>query len=65
MDFELSDELKDFRKMVREFALSEFTSEVARKRDFEESYPDDLRIKSLQKGIIDFANPWKTMVAIE
>jgi acyl-CoA dehydrogenase len=65
MDFELSDELKDFKKMVREFALSEFTSEVARKHDFEESYPDDLRKKSLEKGIIDFASPWKTMVAIE
>ncbi|MHB8361006.1 MAG: acyl-CoA dehydrogenase family protein [Thermoplasmataceae archaeon] len=65
MDFELNEELKEFKKKVREFALKEFPMEIARKHDYEESYPEEIRVKSLNTGIIDFSNPWKTMVAVE
>ncbi|EQD62736.1 acyl-CoA dehydrogenase domain protein [mine drainage metagenome] len=65
MDFELNEELKEFKKKVREFALKEFPMETARKHDYEESYPEEIRLKSLSTGIIDFSNPWKTMVAVE
>ena len=65
MDFDLSPELEDYRKKVREFAIKEFREDIAQKHDLEEKYPDDLRLKALKNGIIDFTNPWKTMLGIE
>ena len=65
MNFELSEELQQFRKKVRDFALREFTRELAEKHDYEESYPEELRRKAFKEGIIDFSNPWATMIAIE
>ncbi len=65
MDFELDKELDEYRKKVREFSLKEFTGELASSHDIEEKYPNDLRMKALNAGIIDFSNPWKTMIGIE
>ncbi len=65
MDFELDRELKEYREKVREFSLREFTAEEASRYDMEEKYPEELRKKALKAGIIDFSNPWKTMIGIE
>ncbi|MHB1440851.1 MAG: acyl-CoA dehydrogenase family protein [Cuniculiplasma sp.] len=65
MDFELSEELKQYGKKVREFSLREFSNKVASIYDIQEKYPDELRLKALKEGIIDFSNPWKTMIGIE
>ena len=65
MDFDLPADLEEYRKQVREFSLREFTEEIAMMHDIEEKYPDDLRKKALESGIIDFSNPWKTMLGIE
>ncbi len=65
MNFELDEELINYKEKVRAFALKEFTEEVARTHDIEEKYPNELRIKALHEGIIDFMNPWKTMIGIE
>ncbi len=65
MDFDLSEELKQYGKKVREFSLKEFSNKVASIYDIQEQYPDELRIKALKEGIIDFSNPWKTMIGIE
>lgn len=65
MNFELDEELSKYKEKVRSFALKEFTEEVARIHDIEEKYPNELRMKALHEGIIDFMNPWKTMIGIE
>lgn len=65
MNFELDEELINYKEKVRSFALKEFTEEVARTHDIEEKYPNELRMKALHEGIIDFMNPWKTMIGIE
>lgn len=65
MNFELDEELTEYKNKVRSFALKEFTQEMARTHDIEEKYPNELRMKALQEGIIDFSNPWKTMIGIE
>jgi Acyl-CoA dehydrogenases len=65
MNFELDEELNEYKNKVRSFALKEFTKEMARTHDIEEKYPNELRMKALQEGIIDFSNPWKTMIGIE
>jgi acyl-CoA dehydrogenase len=65
MDFDLPEELEEYRKKVREFALKEFKAELAEKCDREEIYPDELRKKTFEEGFVDFSNPWKTMIAIE
>lgn len=65
MDFELSDELKEVQKKAREFALSEFTQEMARMFDKEEKYPHEIRKKAFEKGLIDPTNPWAMLITIE
>ena len=65
MDFDLPADLEEYRKQVREFSLREFTEETAMMHDIKEKYPDELRKKALESGIIDFSNPWKTMLGIE
>ena len=59
------EELEDYRQKIREFALKEFTEDVAAEYDRKESYPDDLRRKSLSLGIVDMQNPAKVLIAIE
>lgn len=65
MDFEMSDELKKYRKSVREFALREFTQDLARDCDKNEVYPEDLRKKAVKEKIIDPSDPWKILIAVE
>ena len=59
------EEYDDYRKKIKEFASKEFTDEIAAKYDRSETYPDDLRKKSLSLGIIDMQNPAKILIAIE
>ncbi len=59
------EEYNDYRNKIREFALKEFNEEVAARYDREEKYPDELRKKSLDLGIIDMQNPAKVMIGIE
>ncbi len=65
MDFELGEELEEYKKKVREFALREFTPELAAKCDREEKYPEELRKASVAEGIMDASQPWKILVAVE
>lgn len=65
MDFEFTRELEDFRKKVREFAQREFTPELARRHDLEETYPEELRKKSVRAGLFDPSDPWKTLISVE
>ncbi len=59
------EEYDEYRNKIREFALKEFTEEMAAEYDRKEEYPDELRKKSLSLGIIDMQNPAKVMIAIE
>ena len=65
MDFEFPEEISEFRRKVREFALKELTPELALKHDREESYPHELKDKVIKAKLMDPADPWKTLVAIE
>lgn len=65
MDFELGEELEEYRKKVRDFALREFTPELAEKCDRDEQYPEELRKASVAEGIMDASQPWKILVAVE
>ncbi len=59
------EELDDYRNKIREFALNEFTEDIASEYDRKEAYPDELRKKSLSLGIVDMQNPAKVLIAIE
>ena len=65
MDFELPDDLKEIQKKIRDFARKEITQELARKYDREEKYPEEIRKKAFEAGIIDPSNPWATLLTIE
>jgi alkylation response protein AidB-like acyl-CoA dehydrogenase len=65
MDFELDEKTIKMKEKAREFALTEFTSELAELCDREERYPDEIRRKAYAAGFIDMANPWTMLVAME
>ena len=65
MDFELPDDLKEIKKKAREFALREITSELARKYDRDEKFPEELRKRAYASGMIDYSNPWSVLVLSE
>lgn len=65
MDFELGEELEQYRAKIREFARRELTSELAEKCDTEEKYPEELREISVKEGIITPSEPWKVLIATE
>ena len=65
MDFELPEDVAAVRKKARDFALREFTPEVASKYDREETYPDEIRRKAFSEGFLDMSNPWGMLVAME
>ncbi len=65
MDFELPEDVAAVRKKARDFALREFTPEVASMYDREETYPDDIRRKAFSEGFLDMSNPWGMLVAME
>ncbi|MEM0140175.1 MAG: acyl-CoA dehydrogenase family protein [Ferroplasma sp.] len=59
------EEYDEYRKKIREFANKEFNEETAAKYDREEKYPDALRKKSLDLGIVDMQSPAKVLIGIE
>ncbi len=65
MDFELPEDVAAVRKKARDFALREFTPEVASMYDREETYPDGIRRKAFSEGFLDMSNPWGMLVAME
>ena len=65
MAFSLPDTVEEIRKKAREFALREFTQEVADKCDREELYPKETQKKLYASGIIDISNPWSIVVTME
>lgn len=65
MDFDFTEEQVKFREKAREFAEREFSSEVARKFDREEKYPEEIRKKAYAEHVIDYSDPWKVLIAIE
>jgi acyl-CoA dehydrogenase len=65
MDFDFPEELAETRKKIREFGLRELTPELAEKYDREEKYPNEIRKKAFEAGIINYENPWGMLMAIE
>ena len=65
MDFDFPEELVETRKKIREFGLRELTPELAEKYDREEKYPNEIRKKAFEAGIINYENPWGMLMAIE
>ncbi|MEM0156146.1 MAG: acyl-CoA dehydrogenase family protein [Thermoplasmataceae archaeon] len=65
MDFDFPEELEEIRKRIREFGLREFRPDLAEKYDREEKYPNEIRKKAFEAGIIDYQNPWGMLLAIE
>ncbi len=65
MDFEFPDEIAKARERAVEFARKEITPELALKCDRDEKFPEELRKKAFQYGIVDYRNPWSMLVTIE
>jgi alkylation response protein AidB-like acyl-CoA dehydrogenase len=65
MDFDLPEDLKEFKKKAREFALKELTPEFARKYDRDEKFPDELRKRAYASGLVDYSNPWSVLILQE
>lgn len=65
MDFDFPEDIDNARKKAMEFAQREITSEMAKKYDREEKFPEELRKKAFENGIVDYTNPWSMLVTIE
>lgn len=65
MDFEFSQEIEKARENARKFAMESITSELARKYDAEEKFPEEIWKKAISSKMVDFANPWSMLVTIE
>lgn len=65
MDFELDRNTLEMKRKAREFALKEFTPELAELCDREERYPEEIRRRAFEAGFLDMANPWTMLVAME
>lgn len=65
MDFDFPEEIQKAREKAADFAKKEINSELARKYDREEKFPEELRKKAFEYGIIDYMNPWSMLVTIE
>ncbi|BAB60470.1 acyl-CoA dehydrogenase [Thermoplasma volcanium GSS1] len=65
MNFELDENLLNFRKKIEEFAKREFTEDLASKYDEQEHYPEDVFTKMMSEGIFDYTNPWNILMATE
>lgn len=65
MDFNLPPELEEKRKVVRAFALKEFTDEKKRYYDENEKFPFEIRKKALEQGILQYGNYWDLLITIE
>ncbi len=65
MDFDFPEDITKAREKASDFAKKEISSEMARKYDLEEKFPEELRKKAFEYGIIDYQNPWSMLVTIE
>ncbi len=65
MDFDFPEDIVNARKKAQEFAKKEINSEMAKKYDSLEKFPEELRKKAFEYGIIDYQNPWSMLVTIE
>ncbi|MGB9815389.1 MAG: acyl-CoA dehydrogenase family protein [Thermoplasmata archaeon] len=65
MDFTLPAELEEKRKIVRAFALKEFTDEKKRYYDEQEKFPFEIRKKAMEQGILNYTNYWDLLITIE
>lgn len=65
MDFAMDEKYEEHRKKVRDFAKKEFTEKIAEECDTGEKYPEELRRKAFEAGLMDFTDPWKILITIE
>lgn len=65
MDFDFPEDIQKAREKAADFARKEISSEMAREYDRLEKFPEELRKKAFEYGIIDYANPWSMLVTIE
>lgn len=65
MDFDFPDDINEARKKAQDFARKEISSEAAKEYDKEEKFPEELRKKAFEYGIVDYTNPWSMLVTIE
>ncbi len=65
MEFNLEEKYVEYGKKVRDFAQKEFTRALIEKCDNDEHYPEELRVKTYNEGIMDFTDPWKVLIGIE
>ncbi|MCL5783592.1 MAG: acyl-CoA/acyl-ACP dehydrogenase [Candidatus Thermoplasmatota archaeon] len=65
MDFDFPEDIVIARQKASDFAKKEITSADAQAYDKQEEFPDDLRKKAFELGIVDYTNPWSMLVTIE
>ncbi len=65
MDFDFPEDIVIARQKASDFAKKEIKPEDARVYDKQEKFPDDLRKKAFELGIVDYTNPWSMLVTIE
>ena len=65
MDFEFPEDIVKAREKAAEFARKEISSKKALMYDQEEKFPEELKKKAFQYGIVDYTNPWSMLVTIE
>ncbi|EQB72151.1 MAG: hypothetical protein AMDU1_APLC00013G0063 [Thermoplasmatales archaeon A-plasma] len=65
MDFEFPEDIVKAREKAAEFARKEISSKKALMYDREEKFPEELKKKAFQYGIVDYTNPWSMLVTIE
>ena len=65
MDFDFPEDISNARKKAQEFARKEINSSMAREYDRNEKFPEELRKKAFELGLVDYTNPWSMLVTIE
>lgn len=65
MDFDFPEDIQKAREKAADFARKEFNSDMAEEFDRKEKFPEEIRKKAFEYGIIDYANPWSMLVTIE
>ena len=65
MDFDFPEDINNARKKAQEFARKEINSRMAKEYDRKEKFPEELRKKAFEQGLVDYTNPWSMLVTIE
>ena len=65
MDFDFPEDINNARKKAQEFARKEINSRMAKEYDRKEKFPEELRKKAFEHGLVDYTNPWSMLVTIE